>query len=190
MNSKMKKIISILLFVALVVSALALTSCARQDDEQTRQIAANLMERAYVLNEAYYGNGLPYDENELAEGNYYYVTEDSPIRVRNDLIVETREVFSDNIATNLIGIYLDGTSSMGVVVFARYLTGASGYLTVYKDYDNVVKNVTKYDTSTIEIVKNSKNKVIFTAKTADGSKSTEIELVFENDGWKINSPSY
>ena len=174
----------------MAVSALVLTSCTREDDESALKIARDLMERVYILNEAYYGEGLPYDEDEHADGNYYYVTEDAPIRTRNDLIVQTKEIFSSAIATSLISVYLDGTSSLGVVVFARYLTGASGYLTVYKDYDNVVKNVTKYDTSTLVITKNSRNKIVFEISTADLSKSTEVELVWERAGWRINSPTY
>ena len=186
----MKRLIVLILTLALLASTLVLASCAGQSEDEAKQIAGDLMERAYVLNEAYYGKGLPCDENEHVEGDYYYVSESAPIRVRNDLIVETKAVFSNAIASSLISVYLDGTSNMGVVVFARYITGPSGYLTVYKDYENVVENVTKYDTSTIEITKNSKNKIIFSIKTTNGAKSAEVTLIRENDSWKINSPTY
>lgn len=167
-----------------------MSSCARQSDEEAHAIACDLLERSYNLNVAYYGQGLPYNSEEQVEGNYYHVADDAPFRVRNDLIVETKAVFSENIATDLIKIYIDGTSSYGVVVYARYITGYDGYLTVYKDYDYVVENVQKYDTSTLEITKNSRKEIKATVKSIDGGSEIELVLVYEVDGWRVDSPTY
>jgi len=189
-KNKMKKLISLTLIFVLLASTFMLASCTRASDDEALEIASDLIERSYNLNVAYYGEGLPCDGEENVAGNYYAVSKAAPFVTRNDLIVETKAVFSENIASSLISVYLDGTSSMGVLVYARYITGPDGYLTVYKDYDNVVENVTKYDTSTVEIVKNKRNEITARVYTASRTESIEVILVHELDGWRIDSPTY
>ncbi len=186
----MKKIVSLILIVVLLCGSLAMSSCARQSDDEARAIVRDLIERSYNLNVAYYGQGLPYDSENQVEGNYYHVAEDAPFKVRNDLIVETKAVFSDRIATDLIKVYIDGTSSYGVVVYARYITGYDGYLTVYKDYDYILENVQKYNPETIELEKNSRKEIKATVQSYDGTSQIEVVLVYEVDGWRIDSPTY
>lgn len=176
--------------VLLLASVILLPSCKRQSDEEAYDIACDLLERSYNLNVAYYGEGLPYDEEEQVEGSYYHIAEDSPFKLRSDLIVETKAVFSDRIADDLISVYIDGTSSYGVVLYARYITGYDGYLTVRKDYDNILDEVEKYDTSTLEITKNRRREIKATVKSVDGDSTLEVVLVYEMNGWRIDSPTY
>ena len=190
---KLRKIKHILKITILCIAVLALvlpaTSCSRQDNAQSAEIVKDLIERSYTLNVVYYGTGLPIDEEKHIEGEYYEVASDAPFRIRNDLIVETKAVFSRELAEGLLGAYLDGYSNMGVVVYARYLTGPDGYLTAYKGYDNVSDEITKYDTSTVQIIKNRKNKIVASVSTADGSEKIEVTLIYENDAWRIDSPT-
>ena len=188
MKSQIKKSLKfVLACVILFALVLPFASCERQDEAQSIEIVKDLIERSYTLNVVYYGEGLPYDAEKQVEGEYYEVTEDAPFRIRNDLIVETRAVFSEDIALGLLGAYLDGYSNMGVVVYARYLTGPDGYLTVYKDYKNVNDQITKYDTSSVQIIKNRKNKIVASVTSVDGGETIEVMLIYENDAWKLDS---
>lgn len=190
MKSQIKKSLKfVLACVILFALVLPFASCERQDEAQSIEIVKDLIERSYTLNVVYYGEGLPYDAEKQVEGEYYEVTEDAPFRIRNDLIVETRAVFSEDIALGLLGAYLDGYSNMGVVVYARYLTGPDGYLTVYKDYKNVNDQITKYDTSSVQIIKNRKNKIVASVTSEDGGETIEVTLIYENDAWKLDSPT-
>ena len=188
MKSQIKKSLKfVLACVILFALVLPFASCERQDEAQSIEIVKDLIERSYTLNVVYYGEGLPCDAEKQVEGEYYEVTEDAPFRIRNDLIVETRAVFSEDIALGLLGAYLDGYSNMGVVVYARYLTGPDGYLTVYKDYKNVNDQITKYDTSSVQIIKNRKNKIVASVTSVDGGETIEVTLIYENDAWKLDS---
>ncbi len=190
MKSQIKKSLRfVLACVILFALVLPFASCERQDEAQSIEIVKDLIERSYTLNVVYYGEGLPYDAQKQVEGEYYEVTEDAPFRIRNDLIVETRAVFSEDIALGLLGAYLDGYSNMGVVVYARYLTGPDGYLTVYKDYKNVNDQITKYDTSSVQIIKNRKNKIVASVTSVDGGETIEVTLIYENDAWKLDTPT-
>lgn len=186
----MKKLTLIALSVLLLLSVVLLPSCKRQSDEEAYAIACDLLERSYNLNVAYYGEGLAYDEDELVEGSYYHVSMDAPFTRRSDLINETKAVFSERIATDLIDVYIDGTASLGVVLYARYITGYDGYLTVRKDYDNILDEVEKYDTSTLEIKKNNRRQIKATVQNVDKTTEIEVVLVYEVDGWRLDSPTY
>ena len=189
MSKKAVKLFALVMVIVLAFPC-TLTSCARESDEDARRIACDLVERSYNLNVAYYGSGLACDPSHNVEGGYYAVREDAPFRIKNDLIKETKAVFSERVASDLVSVYIDGTSSYGQVLFPRYITGYDGYLTVYKEYDYVVKKVTKYDTSTLEITKNRRNVIEATVSTSDYSETIEVVLVFEPEGWRIDSPTY
>ena len=186
----MKRIVSILLTALLLVGTLCMVSCKRQSDEEAYEIVCDLVERSYNLNVAYYGEGLPYIEDEHIDGNYYHVADDAPFRVRNDLLVETRAVFSERIASDLIKVYIEGTSSYGVVLYARYITGYDGFLTVYKDYDNILDKIDKYDMSTLQITKNNRRQIRATVQNMDKTAEIEVVLVYEASGWRLDSPTY
>lgn len=192
----MRRYVAIILTLLFVLGAFC--SCARIDDDGAKTLVADLMTRAYVLNEIYYGEGLPYNEDEHYQGNYYYVTEDAKYRIRNDLLVETKAVFSPSMADEIIKIYFSGTQSLGVPIYARYMVGETGYLVVDKDYKNSVPRVYQYDTSTIEIKKIKRNEIKATIKAiipeGDTTAPFSIEVVLtyskDLDGWRIDSPTY
>jgi hypothetical protein len=186
----MKRLTLIALSVLLLSSIVLLPSCKRQSDEEAYAIACDLLERSYNLNVAYYGEGLAYDEDELVEGSYYHVSMDAPFTRRSDLINETKAVFSERIASDLVDVYIDGTASLGVVLYARYITGYDGYLTVRKDYDNILDEVEKYDTSTLEIKKNNRREIRATVQNVDKTAEIEVVLVYEANGWRVDSPTY
>lgn len=190
----MKRLLSLIMALLLVTGALC--SCKRVEDDEAYAIVKDLVDRSYVLNVIYYGEGLPHNPDEHYEGDYYYVREDAAYTVRNDVLVETKAVFSESIADELIEIYFAGTNSYGVALYARYVTGATGFLAVNPDYENVVKKVYKYDTSrlTIEKIKRNEIKATVPAIVDEGESPFEIEVIVKYDKdigeWRLDSPTY
>lgn len=184
----MKKLLSIIL---ILIFSLSLFSCASVSDEEAIEIVKDLVSRSEKLNEIYYGKGLSYDpESEVEGSGYFTVAEDAPYRTKSELISETRGVFSEEMAANIITVYFDGAESYDVPLYARYITGLDGYLTVKADYKNPVQSVYKYDYSTIKLTKNTRNKIKAEITTVDGSETVTVELVNEDNGYRIDSPTY
>jgi hypothetical protein len=190
----MKRILLLILALLLVTGALC--SCKRVEDDEALAIVKDLVDRSYVLNQIYYGDGLPHNPDEHYYGDYYYVAEDAPYNVKNDILVETKAVFSKQIADELIDIYFTGTKSYGMVVQPRYMSGATGFLTVNTKYENVVKRVYKYDTSRLEITKIKRNEIRakVPAIVGEGEAPFEIEVFVTYDKdlgvWRLDSPTY
>jgi hypothetical protein len=61
---------------------------------------------------------------------------------------------------------------------------------VRKDYDNILDEVEKYDTSTLEIKKNNRREIRATVQNVDKTAEIEVVLVYEADGWRLDSPTY
>ncbi len=191
----MKKIL--LLALTLLLATGTFCSCARVDGEnEALDIVKDLVDRSYSLNQVYYGDGLPADMENHYTGDYYYVREDASYKVRNDLLVETKAVFSKRMADDMINMYFSGTQNMGVPIYARYIVGDTGYLTVNVNYENSVKKVYKYDTTKIKIEKIKRNEIIATlpAIIEEGEEPFDIEVVvtYNKDlgEWRLDSPTY
>lgn len=190
----MKKLLLLVISLILVVGAFS--SCARVESEnEAIDIVVDLVGRSYSLNQAYYGDGLEPDMNNRYQGDYYYVSKNSAYQVRNDLLVETKAVFSKRMADDIIDIYFAGAENMGMAVFARYMVGETGYLAVNTAYENPVKKVYKYDTSRLVITKIGRNEIKATipAIVEEGEEPFEIEVVVtysDELGWRLDSPTY
>ena len=193
----MKRILSLIIALLLVTGALC--SCKRVDGKnEAYRIVKDLVDRSYALNQVYYGEGLPHNPDEHYDGDYYYVSADSAYRVRNDLLVETKAVFSKKIADELIEIYFSGKDSYGMLIYARYVVGETGFIAVNPDYDNIVDHVYKYDTSRLKITKIKRNEIRATVpaiiEQGDTTAPFEIEVVViyekEIGQWRLDSPTY
>lgn len=183
----MKRILSLIL---ILVISLCFFSCG-VSDEEAKEIVTDLIKRSEVLNEIYYGDGLSYDpELEVESSGYFTVTEDVPFGTKAELLSETRTVFSDDMATNIITVYFDGVESYGVTLFARYITGPDGKLTVKADYEGIVPDVLEYDYSTLKIKKTTRNKIVAEITALDGTTVTTVELIKERGSYKIDTPTY
>lgn len=191
----MKRLLLIALALLLVTGAIC--SCARVEGEnEALDIVKDLVDRSYSLNQIYYGVGLPADMNNHYIGDYYYVREDSAYTVRNDILVETKRIFTQRMADDMMDIYFAGTESLGVALYARYMVGETGFLAVNVNYDNPVKKVYKYDTTKITIEKIKRNEIIATlpALIEEGEQPFDIEVVVkynkEEGEWRLDSPTY
>lgn len=209
-EKKMKKKILTLLLLALV-AVMALVSCARADTASALEAAPGLIESSKLLNEIYYGSGIPYTD-EVGIGHYNYADEDYLRRVGFETIDElkamTADTFSVGYSTTLYNTVLGGSSDTMGVVLARYCDSEAmikgegardGRLLVYTNYTPLLIGERSYDYSTLKVVGSSgKDRVTLSLVvtitsedgTTDGGETVDVDLVLEDGKWRIDSPTY
>ena len=204
----MRKLIALILAVAGIFS---LASCDRSYDEgEVLSVAAELIDAAVVLNEIFYGEGLPYTQNEsTANGAYYeasaYYLQDVGIETVDDIKDMARLVFSKDYCEQIFGTVLSPvTDSDYILAMARYYqatdssTGEPTAIMVYSKAEPLLTDEMEYDYDSL-VCEGSRGSRVYVkiAVTVKDSESGEyhtlyrsIALIEEADGWRIDSPSY
>lgn len=205
----MKKII--MLTAALCVVICAFTACGGSglSDAEIADLYRDLIEDSYVLNDVYYGDGLPYtkdeaileellgfspDENGLVL-DYFPVTEDAAFQSEEEIRAATAKVFSPEMCEMLYEIAFSGVSTEdeSKVAFARYLQQGD-YLTVRIDLAEGAVDVGRtydFDSMTVLVDEAERIRAEF-ASEVDGKPSVNVKitLVKTADGWRLDSPTY
>lgn len=201
----LKSLLKVLLCIMLVsIIGTSICSCTeRVTEEGAKTVVKGLVTKSYDLNRIYFGTGLKYVEDENDEDTKYApVSEEENITTLDELREETFKVFSKEYGNSILTMALFGASSGDgeTALFARYLE-SDGILTVYKNYKPLVLKdgelvpseeafeLNEYDFSKTEIIKNSRSFIEAVITSLDGEKIT-ITLVYENEGWKIDGPTY
>ena len=209
-----KKILGVLLTLVVIFSVLTLNSCENNreyDEEVVKACALDLIKKSVSLNDIYYGAGITYEENEsLAIGPYYPADALSlksfGIRTVDELKEKTAEVFSSELARIIFDTKLNTLYDSDEVIraYTRYYqtyTEADDpqpeYFMVYKDAEIFLKDKVTYNYETL-VVKESRGEIVYVeievkVETDDGksqTKTIEVGLIEEADGWRLSSPTY
>ena len=195
----MKKLISLLLLLFLLLSA---SSCSETfDPEEMLTEMEALLEESQILNEIYFGEGIPTKENGHAVGVYkeadmsslevYGMTDIESIRVK------TAEVFSTSMCAWLDEIAFTAFSSGITVEGARYYKDSEDRIMVRTTAEVYVDGTVDYDLSSAKILSQRKNIVSLelqaTVTTPSGntrSDTIKLDLIKEPNGWRLHSPTY
>ena len=201
------RIISLLLAVLMILSTL--TSCNRRYDEaEVTEAAKKLLKTAEMLNEVYYGSGIEYYDNNEEKG-YYRKANDKHLETLGFSTIEelkalTEKTFSKEYSSLLYTTILSPMSDdTSLVSAARYYqvydeeTGEASYIMVYSKFNLMLKDSIEYDYSSLKATGSKKEKVFVTVEatvTREDGKSQKttvtITLVEEEDGWRIDNPTY
>ena len=214
----MKKLLSIFLLSSiLAVCVLGFSSCAKLDTTGLLEEAPSLIERSSMLNEVFFGVGIPYNKDSTPVGNYYEADKDylreAGFSTVDQLKAITRKVFSEEYSTiifetNLSGFAVEG----GGYTYARYTSSQAEALR--DDKETILVFVGEgnqnpyeigactYDYSTLSLEKVGRDyaevtlsvHTVFSPSTVypEGYEETApmtIRFVYE-DGWRIDSPTY
>lgn len=212
----MKKIVSLLMAaVVLLTAGLSCTGCAKLDTTGLLEAAPELIERSATLNEIYYGEGIPYDENDVGATGHYYPADktylaEAGFSTVTELKSLTAEVFSADYCAILYQSALEGFAAEGSgYVYARYsssqpenLRNEKETILVYSQHTGTTIGQSTYDFSTLKLGEVGKDfaTVTLSVRTVyapselmpDGLTTTDemnIRFVYEN-GWRIDSPTY
>ncbi len=188
-----------LIFIA-VIEVLSLASCeGGHSDEEIIEAAAALIEKSYEVNEIYYGKGLPSTgESSIGLASEYSIVDPSCGYTTVEQIKEVAaRVYSADYCEHLYVIAFEGISNdedEESASFARYIVDFSDTLTVSNDAEEngMVLNRT-YDFSTIVVEKCVRNSATISVQSlVDGvaDQIIELNLVYENGEWRLNTPTY
>lgn len=215
---KIALIILALLLVAFVVWVIA--SNANKDEEEevknreydkaeVEAAAQLLVEDSKLLNEIYWGKGIPYDDNKnLASGSYYPANEaylaSIGVSTIDDLKKLTEKTYSDTVCTWIYSTILSSVHSDTTVAgLSRYEQVYGGknndepeYIRVYTEADYWLIDTVEYNPSVEALY--SEGEIVYvqllaTVTNPEGkvmNTNLKIGLVEEEDGWRLNTPTY
>ena len=198
----MKRIISLVLLTVLL---LLFVSCGEKnrsyDESEVKAAAENLILKSKQLNDIFWGAGIPYYEDDnYANGQYYpadpvYLNK-LGVSTVDDILELTVEVFSKGYSVSIYGsIFSSMTGENGMVGYTRYYQGTECIM-VYTKYKPLLCDDVEYITSDITVIGSKGETVIVRVPvkvTRDGiaqDNTIEVSLVEEEDGWRIDSPTY
>ena len=204
----MRRIISLIILGACIIS---LASCDRRYDEnEVREAAALLLEESKLLNEIFYGSGIPYINDESrADGAYYEAdysyTSSHGIQTVEDIKEMARAVFSEGYCEQIFSTILSPVGDDDKIYYmARYyqktdsLSGENISIMVYSLARIFLYDSYEYDLSSIT-VDGSKGERVYISVGVNVTDSEtgelhtvtrSIALIEEEDGWRVDSPTY
>ncbi len=121
----MKKTLSLILAVLCLFAALPLVGCAKIDTTGLLDAAPALIERSAFVNAIFFGEGIPYDEDGEAQGNFYPADAawlaEHDLKTTADLAALCESVFSQEYAAIILGSGISGfPAGGGAYVYPRY----------------------------------------------------------------------
>ncbi len=214
MNKRIIRIMTLLVVAILCFGIF--TSCGddkvenREYDKAEVEAAAQvLIEDSKLLNYIYWGEGIPYvDDKNLSSGNYYPANEDYlasiGVKTIDDLKKKTEKTYSDAVckwiySTVLSSVYSD-TAVAGLARYEQVYSGKNNdvpeFIRVYIEADYWLIDTVEYYPS-VEALR-SEGEVVYvlvlaTVTNPEGkvmNVNLEIGLVEEDDGWRLNTPTY
>lgn len=197
----MKKILSLILAALLLLSLL---SCGKDknrsyDEAEVKAAAQELIKKSERLNKIFWGEGIPYVE-EYGYTGYYpadpiYLIEHGFFTV-DDLKKDAEKVFSTDYCISIqTSVFSSSAGDFGMTGYTRYYQGTDTIM-VYKKYKPLLTDTVIYDYSNISVL-GSKGEIVTVSipiKVTRGDLSQDrvinVNLIEENDGWRIDSPTY
>lgn len=189
-----------LFILAAVLALLFCTACGKEEVtvEEVQAVLPSLVEKSFVLNEIYFGEGfLPNaDAGESEVSGYYYADSIAQgFASISEIKDATAEVFTPEYAAILYASAFDGMHTETAVVAPRYIEGEMGILqsmqaTVYALPDRV------YDFDTVEIVSGDAERTTVSVETVADGEAVTVKLLLVRtesaDGYvyRLDSPTY
>ena len=179
------------------------------DKAEVEAAAIQLLEESKLLNYIYWGKGIPYkDDKNLSSGSYYPADdtylESIGIETIDDLKNLTEKTYSKNVCdgiySNILGSVYSDTGVVGLARYEQVYTGTDNnipdYIRVYIEAKCWFEDTIEYHPEVealysegdvvyvqiLAIVTNPEGKVM--------NKNLTIGLIEEEDGWRLNSPTY
>ena len=195
-----KKLTSFLLLVLLLLSTVACSSHSYSREEIVAELET-LLDKTHILNDIYFGEGIPVKENGYKVSVYqeadmsslaeYGMTDIESIRAK------TAEVFSISMCAWLDEIAFNAFSSGTTVEGARYYKDSENRIMVRTTSEFYVDGTVEYDLSSMKILSQRKD-IVYTelrasVTTPEGntrSDTMKVDLIKEQDGWRLHSPTY
>lgn len=214
-NEKSKIVFTVLLtvlLISLIVLLFTLSFCERNrkfDKEEVEAATKELLKEAEFLNQIYYGSGIKYYDTDDGKTGHYRKAdiahlEELGFSTLEELKTITEKTFSDKYSALLYGTILSSLKEGSTVITAaRYYqaydeeTKQPTDIMVYSKFNVKFKDKLEYDYDSIKAEGSKKDKVYVsvnaTVTNSEGKSQNitlTITLIEEDDGWKIDNPTY
>ena len=209
----MKKIISVFLILIFTLGTFISCGDVKYDEQEVKTEAKRLIEQSIVLNDIYWGAGIPYLEDKNTSDGIYYKAQESyhyllGFNTVDEMLSLTKKTFSEgycsNIKATIFNSIQDGDNSLiPARYYQKYSYDKNGKvigndcIMVNSEWDRIFYGEVEYDYDSIVVI-GSEDETVYvkinaTVKFEDYEPQTReirISLVEEKDGWKIDSPTY
>jgi hypothetical protein len=203
----MKKTVSLILAAVIL---LLLVSCGGEnnrsyDEAEVKAAAEKLIKRSERLNKIFWGEGIPYVEDDPLlppQGQYcpadpLYTYKNGMLTV-DDLIKEAEAVFSSSYVLSIRSSILSSSvGNNGMTGYTRYYQDTDNMtIMVYKKFKPLLTDAVEYFYREMTVIGSEGEKVTveIPIKVTRGDLSQErtikVKLIEEKDGWRIDSPTY
>lgn len=210
-------LLSVIAAAVLLSSCSLFVTAPKITDDEAKAILEELVPKSLVLNEIFLGEGLPTEEvpdtGKYSFGaEYYPVSSEAEYQSIDEIKADAEQIYSSDYLRTLYQLAFDGVTSEAVAtgdtqagetekvdpnapintdISPRYkMKDGKLYADVlYKGY-NLTSNP---DPSSAKIVKRKwETVVVEVSYTSNGTESgtMNISLVYENVGWRLDSPTY
>ena len=194
--------------IALLLQVALFTSCNRRYDEaEVIEATKTLLKDAEKLNLVYYGSGIRYYDSENSESVYRKAEkshlDELGFHTLGELYVLTEKTFSDEYSNILYSTILDtlrdGENIVGYKRYYQTYNESTGEyeIMVHSKFTPLMKDTVSYDYDSVRVNGAKKEKVYVTVSAtvtnSDGAHQNidiVITLIEEEDGWKIDNPTY
>ena len=206
----MKKIILLLLVVVILVGAMSSCGGKKYDENEVKSAAKSLIEASVILNEIYWGDGLQYSEDKnTADGVYYEAVYVYHHHLGFDTIEELKSLtektfskdYSRSVYSTLLQSIQDGDKA---IILSRYYQKYNvkdgktpESIMVNSEWDKIFLDEVVYDYDSIKVIGSEEETVYVTINATVSragydpqTREIRVSLVEENEGWRIDSPTF
>ena len=201
-----------LYILAVTLAVMLLASCGSSTftDEEICSAAKELIAESVAMNEIYFGKGLPFVDADSDAArhfaaevktdatllSYLPVAGDAGFSSIDSINEATKKVYSKDYCAYLFEMAFTGISiEEGTAAYARYMETENGILAVHKDLS--VIDARTYGTAEkeqqVEVIQKKGNTAVVKAQSylhGEADMSVEIQLIYEDGAWRLDSPTY
>ena len=206
----MKKIFLLLLIIAVSVGALASCGEKKYNEDEVKAAAKTLIESSATLNEIYWGDGIPHNDDKSTSDGVYYEAEfvyhhHMGFDNISELQAMTEKTFSKSYSQSIYSTILqsiqDGDKA---IILSRYYQKYSAKdgktpesIMVNSEWKKIFLDDVTYDYESIKVIGSEEETVYVTLNAtvqrvgyAPQVREIRVSLVEEDGGWRIDSPTF
>ncbi len=203
MNRFSKRVALLLLFLSILLCILP--SCSKHPPalEEIYDPAVALIEASFVINDIAFGQGLPVwalDSSYAVQMNIYHnrpnyvqITPYSDFQSVEQIKQRMEAVYSEDYVTSLYAPLFDGYAYEEGAMISQYHEDSTR-MYQRRDYDPLLEGQRIYDYSTMRVVDGDKGYAVIAIDThlehEEKILTVELSLVLEENGWRLDTPTY
>lgn len=187
-------------FIAAMMLMCGFAGCSTPepaDEGEMLEAAKILLESAVEVNRIFFWEGLPHEEPaddklEVGDSEYLVLAEKYMYLMESDLMAKAEAVYSESYCRDIKKIAFEGIKvTEDEALFARYIE-EQGVMKINRKLSEEGLAERLPDTSSVDTVNITHNTATVSVSfTCEGvTEKQEIKLVLEDDGWRLDTPTY